>query len=236
MYPLSVLMSHRYLAPFLLLVLAGCVSVRTVDVLPTPGAVANFVAATLGDAPAERIATIPGDSLLTVWHASDPRRLTRTFRHSAGRSFRDLDRVETFEAGGALVDVFVYSTPSEARRSVRRLASVFGAEPLGGFAGPVRTSYFVDGAFMVRVIAAPHQSDAVHALHGGLGRPRIDRYSDRPAFSRMYETLGNNDSYYGGSYGDGGFRRAEWRENAQRVKAIIDARESSNVDNSQGGQ
>lgn len=213
-------MTRRTLALLLPLVVSGCVSVRTVDVAPTPEAVAGFVAVTLGDSPAGQLSSIPGDSVLAVWYASDPRRLTSAVHRRAGRAFVDLDRVETFVVGGRLVDVFVYPSDGQARRAANGIQEAFGFTPLDQVDPTLRGDYYVSGPLVVRVLTPALDETVSFDLDNGLGRPWFSGYSS--SFATYRNRLSRHGLY--------SYDRAQAEAAIAEVAAIMQARERANAE------
>ena len=169
------------LATLLAASLAGCVSVRTVDVAPTPEAVAGFVASALNGSTPERISVVPADSVDEVWYATYPESRTYGVRSRTTQALTALDRVETFLADDVLVDVFVYRTGEDARFSVRKLVRAFGFRPLDQRYPNAGGSYYVNGPFVVRVLTSALRYDLqTYALDDGLGRPIRERLRSVP--------------------------------------------------------
>ncbi len=173
--------------PFL--ILAGCASVRTLDLDPTPEAVASFVAGALDERAFERVSVIPADSVLERWYTSDLRRQRRTRPVFKTRGLLVLDRVGTFAVGPALVDVFVYPTGRDAQLGVQGLQGSFGRQPLEGVLLSAQADYYVTGSLVVRVVTSDDLlDDTSYALDNGLGRPlyRTSRRSYLNAGSTPY--------------------------------------------------
>ena len=165
-------MASRFFAAVFSLFLAGCVSVRTVEVAPSPNAVAGFVASTLGEGEPRRTAVVPADSVLETWYASDLNRRARGVRPGMGRALAALDRVETFSTPRALVEVFVYGDEDQATQASRGILEAFGYGPLHSLGGNSGGDYYVTGPLVVRVLARGPSEAMSLALDDGLGRPR----------------------------------------------------------------
>lgn len=155
----------------LVLALSACTSVRTVEVAPTPDAVAAFVAdATEAPAP-ELVGTLPPGSVRAVWLAASEGRRTSPNVVTLRRALDRLESVSTYVVGAQTVDVFAYPDVTAAKLAVPGLRSMFGRSPLQVVV-PAEGAYYQHGPLVVRVLRPLGASDRAYLLDDGLGRPR----------------------------------------------------------------
>ncbi len=207
----------------LIVVAGGCTSIhpsadtsiRSVEVAPTPDAVATFVAETFDVGPVERLETVPGTQVFTRIVQTWPS-LLHTLRMLTPDT-RALDRVETYSTDGQLVEVYVFETDVAAKRVAPDLASTFSGLPVTR-AEIADSQYYIHGRLVVRVLTVPGTDNLSYRLDDGLGQPWTagEWTSSRPTAWRA-----------SGRTAHQAYELSELREAIQRVASISAAREDA---------